>query len=42
MKRITYQITLSNDAYLEFVSRIETMIFPAEGNMVFKVEEVEK
>ena len=42
MKKITYQITLSNDAYLEFVSLLETMIFPANGSMIFKVENVKE
>lgn len=42
MKKITYQITLSDNAYLEFASRLETMILPVDGNMIFKVENVKE
>jgi hypothetical protein len=41
MKKITYQITLDDDDYLECISRLEKLIlFPANGDMVFKIEEV--
>lgn len=42
MKKITYQITLTDDAYLEFVNRLENMIFPAKGSLVFKIENVKE
>lgn len=42
MKKITYQITLTDDAYLEFVSRLDNMILPAKGSLVFKVENVKE
>ena len=42
MKKITYQITLTDDAYLEFVSRLDNMILPAKGSFVFKVENVKE
>lgn len=42
MKKITYQITLNDNDYLECISQLEKLIlFPANGNMVFKVEEIE-
>lgn len=41
MKKITYQITLNDNDYLECINQIEKLIlFPANGNMVFKVEEI--
>lgn len=42
MKRITYQITLDDDAYLASISQIEKLLlFHVEkGDMTFKVEEV--
>ena len=43
MKKITYQITLSDDAYIECIDKLSKLIlFPANGNMVFKVEEIEE
>lgn len=42
MKKITYQITLSDNDFLECISQLEKLIlFPANGNMIFKVEEEE-
>lgn len=42
MKKITYQITVSDDEYIESVSRLEKLILlPIKGNMVFKVEEIQ-
>lgn len=41
MKKITYQITLNDNDYLECINRLEKLIlFPANGDMVFKVEEL--
>lgn len=41
MKKITYQIILSDDAYVECLDKLgKLMLFPANGNMVFKVEEI--
>lgn len=41
MKKITYQITLSDDAYIECIGKLGKLIlFPDNGNMVFKVEEI--
>ena len=41
MKKITYQITLSDDAYIECIDKLSKLILsPANGNMVFKVEEL--
>lgn len=41
MKKITYQITVSEDEYLECSNQLEKLIlFPVKGNMVFKVEEL--
>jgi len=41
MKKITYQITLSDDAYVECINKLEKFIlFPDKGDMVFKVEDV--
>ena len=41
MKKITYQITLSDDAYIECIGKIhKLMLFPDKGNMEFKVEDV--
>lgn len=41
MKKITYQITLSDDAYIECINKLEKFIlFPDKGDMVFKIEEV--
>lgn len=41
MKKITYQIILSDDAYVECLDKLgKLMLFPADGNMVFKVEEI--
>lgn len=41
MKKITYQIILSDDAYVECLDKlVKLMLFPANGNMVFKVEEI--
>lgn len=43
MKKITYQITVSDHDYLECINQLEkTILFPAEGNMVFKVEEIKE
>lgn len=43
MKKITYQITISDKDYLECLSQLEKiMLFPADGNMVFKVEEIKE
>ncbi len=43
MKKITYQITLSDDDYLECINRLEKLVmFPARGDMTFKVEEIKK
>ena len=43
MKKITYQITVSDDEYLECNNQLEKLLlFPVKGNMVFKVEEIEK
>lgn len=42
MKKITYQITLSDNAYIECIGKIhKLMLFPDKGNMTFKVEEIE-
>ena len=42
MKKITYQIILSDDAYVECLDKlVKLILFPANGNMVFKVEEGE-
>ncbi len=42
MKKITYQITLSDDTYIECIDKLaKLMLFPANGSMVFKVEEKE-
>lgn len=41
MKKITYQITLSDDAYIECLDNLgKLMLFPADGNMIFKVEDI--
>lgn len=41
MKKITYQITFDDNDYLECINQIEKLIlFPANGNMVFKIEEI--
>lgn len=42
MKKITYQITLSDDAYIESIAQIERLfLFPVKkGNMTFKIEEL--
>jgi len=41
MKKITYQITLSDDAYIECIGKLgELILLPANGNMVFKIEEL--
>lgn len=41
MKKITYQIILDDDTYVECIDRLgKLMLFPANGNMKFKVEEV--
>lgn len=41
MKKITYQITLSDDAYIECIGKLgKSILFPAKGNMTFKVEEI--
>lgn len=41
MKKITYQITVSDDEYLECNNQLEKLLlFPVKGNMVFKVEEL--
>lgn len=43
MKKITYQITVSDDEYFEINTQIERLLLlPVKGNMVFKIEEVEK
>ena len=43
MKKITYQITLNDDDYLECMEKLAKLIlFPANGNMIFKVEEKEE
>lgn len=43
MKKITYQITLSDEDYIEFIDRLEKLVmFPAKGDMTFKVEEIKK
>lgn len=43
MKRITYQVTLSDDGYVEFIKRIYNWImFPTNGDMILKVEEIEE
>lgn len=44
MKKITYQITLDDDAYFASITQIEKLLlFPvSNGNMTFKIEEVEK
>jgi hypothetical protein len=43
MKKITYQIILSDDTYIECIDKLgKLMLFPADGNMTFKVEEIEK
>ena len=43
MKKITYQITVSEDEYLECSKQLEKFIlFPVKGGMIFKVEEVKK
>lgn len=43
MKKITYQITLNDDVYKEYIGKITSVVlFQSEGNMMFKVEEVEK
>lgn len=43
MKKITYQITLSDEEYFASNTQIEKLLlFPVKGNMVFKVEEIEK
>jgi hypothetical protein len=43
MKKITYQITLSDDAYKEFIGKITSaVLIPSKGNMIFKVEEIEE
>ena len=41
MKKITYQITLSDDAYIECIDKLgKLVLFPDKGNMIFKVEEL--
>lgn len=41
MKKITYQITLNDNDYLECMEKIAKLIlFPVKGNMVFKIEEL--
>lgn len=41
MKKITYQITVSEDEYLECSNQLEKLIlFPVKGSMTFKVEEI--
>lgn len=43
MKKITYQLTLNENEYLECIDQLEKLIlFPAKGNMVFKIEEIEE
>lgn len=43
MKKITYQITLNDDAYKEYIGKItSSVLFPSKGNMIFKVEEIEE
>ena len=43
MKKITYQITLSDDAYIECIGKIhKLMLFPDKGNMTLRLEEIEK
>lgn len=41
MKKITYQITLDDNDYLECIKQLEKpILFPANGDMIFKVEEI--
>ena len=41
MKKITYQIILDDDAYVECLDKLgKLMLFPANGNTTFKVEEI--
>ena len=43
MKKITYQITLDDNDYLECIEKLAKLIlFPVNGSMVFKVEEKEE
>lgn len=43
MKKITYQITLDDNDYLECIEKLAKLIlFPANGNMMFKIEEKEE
>ena len=41
MKKITYQIILNDNDYLECMEKIAKLIlFPVKGNMTFKIEEI--
>ena len=43
MKKITYQITLNDGDYIDCMEKLAKLIlFPVKGNMVFKIEEIEK
>lgn len=42
MKKITYQVTLNDDLYKEYISKLTNVVlFPEKGNVIFKVEEIE-
>ena len=41
MRKITDQLTLNENEYLECIDQLEKLIlFPAKGNMIFKIEEL--
>lgn len=41
MKKITYQVTLNDDLYKEYISKLTSVVlFPEKGNVIFKVEEI--
>ena len=43
MKKITYQITLNDDVYEEYIGKLTSVVlFPSKGNTIFKVEETEE
>lgn len=43
MKKITYQITLDDNDYIACMEQLAKLIlFPANGSMVFKIEDMEK
>ena len=41
MKKITYQVTLNDDLYKKYISKLTNVVlFPEKGNVIFKVEEI--